>query len=55
MVGRRLSKTADQDRHGKLRYIYIYIYIFNLLTCAVESYPTPGDIDDSISPTPPTS
>ena len=30
-----------------------HIYI-NLLTCAVESYPTPGDINDSISPTPPT-
>ena len=28
---------------------------YNLLTCAVESYPTPGDIDDRISPTPPTS
>ena len=29
--------------------------LVNLLTCAVESYPTPGDIDDSSSPTPPTS
>ena len=26
-----------------------------LLTCAVESYPTPGDIDDSRSPSSPTS
>ena len=25
-----------------------------MLTCAVESYPTPGDTDDSSSPTPPT-
>ena len=36
------------------KFNYQISLLFNLLTCAVESYPTPGDIDDSSSPTPPT-
>ena len=31
------------------------LLMINLLTCVVESYSTSGDIDDSSSPTPPTS
>ena len=33
----------------------LILAIVNLLTGAVDSYTTPGDIDDSSSPTPPTS